>query len=219
MKIHDISVPISPTMPIWPGDPEISVERYSKMEEGAEVNVSRMGMCVHSGTHIDAPYHFIDSGAKVDELPLDVLIGPAHVVQLPDEVQQISASVLQGIAIPADCRRLLFKTSNSALWARGEVGFRNDYVALTNDGAEYLVARGIQLVGIDYLSVAAYDQLSSTHLTLLGAGVVIIEGLDLSRVKPGSYTLICLPLKLIGTEGAPSRVVLLEDGAGMLAEG
>ncbi len=211
MKIHDISVSLSPNVPTWPGDPKIVLERFSKMEEGAEVNVSRLEMCVHTGTHIDAPYHFIADGSAVDSLALDWLVGPAQVVELPDDVRRISRSVLENLEIPEDCSRLLFKTSNSALWARGEAEFRSDYVALTNDGAEYLVARGIQLVGIDYLAIASFDQLTPTHLTLLGAKVVVIEGLDLSKVEAGRYTLICLPLKLSGAEGAPARVVLLED--------
>ncbi len=211
MKIHDVSVPLSPQMPTWPGDPKVVLERFSKMEEGAVANVSRLEMCVHAGTHIDAPYHFIADGARVDHLSLDIFIGPAQVVRLPDEVKKISADVLKEVEIPAGCRRLLFKTSNSNLWARAETEFRSDYVALTNDGAEYLVARGIELVGNDYLGVAAFDQATQTHRTLLGAGVVVIEGLDLSGVEAGAYTLLCLPLKLSGAEGAPARVVLIED--------
>lgn len=211
MKIHDISVTLSTQLPTWPGDPKIVIERFSKMEEGAKANVSRLEMCVHAGTHIDAPYHFIADGGAVDSLPLDRFIGPALVVKLPDEVTKISRSVLEKLALPADCRRLLFKTSNSAGWARRESEFHSDYVALTNDGAVYLVARGIQVVGIDYLAISAFDQISATHRTLLGAGLVVIEGLDLSGVEAGTYTLVCLPLKLSGAEGAPARVVLLEE--------
>jgi arylformamidase len=211
MKIHDISVTLSPQVPTWPGDPKVVLERFSKMEEGAKVNISRMELGVHTGTHIDAPYHFLADGVKVDSLPLEILIGSAQVVEFPKEVKRITAETLEKAEIPADCRRLLFKTSNSDLWARGEIEFQRDYVGLTNDGAEYLIARGIRLVGMDYLSVAAFDQLTPTHLTLLGAGVVVIESVDLSKVRAGAFTLICLPLKLGGAEGAPARAVLIEE--------
>lgn len=211
MKIHDISVNLSQQMPIWPGDPKIYLERISKIEEGAAVNLTRLDMGVHTGTHIDAPYHFFANGAKVDALPLDLLVGPAQVISLPQGIKKIDAETVEKVKIPADCRRLLFKTANSDLWARGDDQFRPDYVALTRDGAEALIQRGLKVIGIDYLSVASYDQLTPTHLVLLGAGVIVIEGLDLSKVDDGQYTLVCLPLKLEGTEGAPARAILIEE--------
>jgi arylformamidase len=211
MKIHDISLLLSPQLPTWPGDPPMILERFSKIEEGAFANISRLVMGVHTGTHIDAPYHFFAEGGKVESVPLDLLIGPAVVLQLPDDVKNITAEVLKKAVIPAGCRRLLLKTANSQIWARGETDFQRDFVALNKDGADALIERGVQLIGIDYLSIASFDQPGPTHIAFLGAGVIVIEGVDLSRVEAGEYMLVCLPLKLVGAEGAPARVVLLED--------
>lgn len=210
MTIHDISLTISPDLPVWPGDPPIRLERVQRMEEGANANVTHASLGVHVGTHVDAPYHFLGRDADtVDRLPLDALIGPALVVSLP-EVRRITADVLEQIDLPAGESRLLFKTWNSTLWARGETSFKEDFVALGADAAKWLVARNVQLVGVDYLSVAPFHESVPTHRTLLSAGVVIIEGLDLSGVEPGDYTLCCLPLKIQGSDGAPARAVLIE---------
>jgi len=211
MKIHDISVPINSQLPIWPGDPNLILERVSKIEEGAFANISRLEMGVHTGTHIDAPYHFVANGKKVEDLPLELLIGRAQVVEIGQDIKRITGEVLKKTKRPADCRRLLLKTSNSQIWARGEKEFQQDFAALTNDGADYLIKCGIRLVGIDYLSIAPFEAPNSTHLTLLGADVVVIEGLDLSGVQAGEYQLVCLPLKLGAVEGAPARAVLLEN--------
>jgi len=210
--IYDVSIPIAPgRMPVWPGDPEPVLERFLKMEDGNDANVSRLAACVHLGTHVDAPYHFLAEGATAESLPLDALVGKAYVVDLTALEGHITAAALEAARLPADAERLLFKTLNSAWWAQGETAFHTDFSALTADAAAYLVARGVRLVGIDYLSIAPYDDPVPTHRTLLGAGVVVIETLDLSAVPAGAYTLYCLPLKLVGSEGAPARVILVSE--------
>ena len=210
MQIYDISVSISPSLPVWPGDPKVSLERIAKIEDGDEANVSRLAMCVHSGTHIDAPYHFLGDGSvTVDAVPLKQLIGRAHVLHIPDEVNLITAEILKGATINPRARRVLFRTRNSANWEQREGQFQQDFVAISPDGASYLVDRGIQVVGVDYLSVAPYEDTSSTHKILLAAGTVIIESLDLSAVPGGRYTMYCLPIKIEGSDGAPARVILI----------
>lgn len=210
MQIYDISVSISPSLPVWPGDPKVSLERIAKIEDGDEANVSRLAMCVHSGTHIDAPYHFMGEGSTtVDDLSLKLLIGRAHVLHIPDEVNLITADILKQAAIHHRVRRLLLRTRNSACWERGEEQFQKDFVAINPDGASYLVQRGIQVVGVDYLSVAPFEDTGPTHKILLAAGAVIIEGLDLSAVPGGYYTMYCLPIKIEGADGAPARVILI----------
>jgi arylformamidase len=209
MRIYDISLTISPEIPIWPGDPHIVMERVATIDSGSDVNLTRLEMCAHSGTHVDAPFHFINNDAiTVDQLSLKVLSGRTYVLNLPD-CDLITASVLENAEIPPRTRRLLFKTRNSTYWSsRGNV-FQEDYVGLSKDGAQWLVGHGIKLVGIDYLSIAPYNDTRPTHEILLRAGVVIIEGLDLSKVSQGRYTLHCLPLKLAGADGAPARAILI----------
>jgi len=208
MRIYDISLMISPNMPTWPGDPNLVLERVEKMEDGSHCNVSRLDLSVHTGTHVDAPYHFLAQGKTVENLSLSQLTGRVYVTYLPD-VQQITAEVLERAELPPRTRRILFKTRNSELWARRELAFQTNFVAISPDGADYLVNRGLKLVGVDYLSVAPFGQSVSTHQILLGAGVIVVEGLDLSQVPPGRYTLYCLPLKLAGSDGAPARVILI----------
>lgn len=211
MKIWDISVTISPTLPTWPGDPKAIVERVSAIAKGANANVSRMDMGVHTGTHVDAPLHFIDGTSAVEAMNLEVLIGPARVVQVGDEVNVITREVLEGLDIPASTSRLLFKTHNSYYWANQVQEFQTDFVGIDESGSKYLVEKGVRLVGVDYLSVAPYKQSRPTHQILLGANIVIIEGLDLSAIQPGEYQLICLPLKIEGSDGAPARAVLIRE--------
>ena len=209
MRIYDISLPIYAGMPLWPGDPGVVVERVNKMEEGAESNVSRLSLGVHTGTHIDAPYHFLGgSSLRVEQLSLKTLTGRAYVLDLPD-VERITASVLEAAEIPPRTRRLLFKTRNSSFWGDKTLGFQEDFVAISPDGAQHLVERGVRLVGIDYLSVAPYKESVATHRILLEGGVVVVEGLDLSRIEQGRYTLHCLPLKIADCEGAPARAILI----------
>jgi arylformamidase len=210
MKIIDISLTISPDLPVWPGDPPVELERIESMDEGAHANVSRLSGGVHVGTHVDAPHHFLNDGRTVDGLPLDVLAGPCYVTQLPDGIEAITAKVLKSISLPSGATRILFGTSNSRLWSRGETEFQKDFVAVTEDGAEWLVERGIHLVGVDYLSVAPYGDSVPTHTILLQAGIVVVEGLDLSAVPRGFYDLYCLPLKLLDSDGAPARAILIQ---------
>ncbi len=208
MEIFDISLTISKNLPTWPGDPAVIVERVQKLEEGANANVSQIKMGVHTGTHVDAPLHFLPGGSTVDQMPLDILVGPVEVVQLPDSVQVIDRSALEQAGIPDGAERILFKTRNSAYWADGVTAFQTDFVGIDASGSEFLVERGVRLVGIDYLSISPYHRSKPTHEILLGAGMVIIEGIDLSGVSAGRYTLFCLPLKLGGAEGAPARAIL-----------
>lgn len=209
MHIYDISVSISTNTPVWPGDPKVSLERVSKICEGAAFNVSRFTMSAHSGTHVDAPNHiFGDDALTVDKLDLKTLTGRVYVLNLPD-VDMITAPVLQDAEIPPRTRRILFKTRNSNSWTETGGAFHEDFVAVSKDGAQYLVDKGVKLVGVDYLSVAPYEDAISTHEILLGAGIVIVEGLNLSEVSQGRYTLHCLPLKLDGSDGAPARAILI----------
>jgi arylformamidase len=209
MEIYDISLPITPEMVVWPGDPKVVLERVESMDSGAHANVSRLGCSVHTGTHVDAPHHFLNDGRTVETLSLKVLVGRVLVLQIDETVDLVTAPILEGFSIPSGTIRLLLKTRNSEIWKHGEDHFRGDFVAISADGAEWLVAHGIQLIGIDYLSVAPYQDSSPTHHILLEAGVVILEGVDLSCVVPGEYDLYCLPLKLAGSDGAPARAILV----------
>lgn len=210
MPIYDISLTISPGMPVWPGDPAVELTQLASIDQGANANVSHLSFGVHTGTHIDAPHHFLNDHQTVETLPLEVLTGPCHVLQLDDGVASLSAEVLAAAQIPADAQRLLFRTRNSQLWAQGVREFRTDFVAIPLDGAEWLVRRGVRLVGVDYLSVSPYKNSRPTHEALLKAGVVIVEGLDLSQVQAGPYQLYCLPLKIGGSDGAPARAILVD---------
>jgi arylformamidase len=210
MEIYDITIPISPDMPVWPGNPAVVLEQVSSMDAGAHDNVSRLACGVHTGTHVDAPHHFLNDHRTVESLSLDILVGPACVIEIPPDVQVVGTAVLEKAAIPLGTVRLLLKTRNSQLWERNERKFFPDFVGISADGADWLVQHSIRLIGIDYLSVAPYHQSAPTHRTLLGAGVIIIEGLDLNAILPGSYTLFCLPLNLVGSDGAPARVILVE---------
>ena len=210
MRIVDISLPISPQLPVWPGDPPVEIEKLSAIVDGADANVSKISCGVHMGTHVDAPYHFIDSGQGIEMLALEVLIGPAFVLDLIG-TDTIDRQALEGQEIPADVERLLFKTRNSMYWATGVKSFQEDFVAVDESGAEWLVEQSIKLVGVDYLSVAPFHAGVPTHQKLLRHGVVIVEGLDLSSAAAGWYDLACLPLKIIASDGAPARAVLMSD--------
>ncbi len=208
MRTYDITLTINPQSIVWPGDPPVRITHTSSIAAGDNANVSEISMSCHTGTHVDAPDHFLNNGIKVEDLSLDLLVGRAYVLDLPD-VSMITASVLMHAEIPPRTRRLLFKTRNSLLWANGNMEFQTDFVGLSVDAAELLVDRNVKVVGIDYLSIAPYKMSSPVHSILLSAGVVVIEGLDLSKVSQGRYTLHCLPLKLGGVEGAPTRAILV----------
>lgn len=165
-------------------------------------------MGLHTGTHIDAPLHFIDEGKSIDELRLEIFIGPALVVHLP-RVKEITAADLDKLKIKKNITRILFKTSNSSLWGKG-AQFKKDYVGLTVSAAKWLAKRNIKLVGVDYLSIAKFDEAVEVHKILLGKGMVLLEGINLSKVKPGIYQLMCLPIKFSNLEAAPVRAVLVK---------
>ena len=199
MDVIDISVPIRPGMVTYPGDPKVQLERVNTIADGDVANISRLDLGVHTGTHVDAPLHFIDGAPAVEDLALDVLVGPAVVV----DATHVQGDLDETLELPAATDRILFKTRNSELWSRDE--FADDFVRVGIGLAQKLAARSVRLVGVDYLSVG--DE--AVHELLLGLGVVVVEGLDLRGVVPGPYRLVCLPLKLVGSDGAPARTVLL----------
>jgi len=202
----DISRPLVSGMAVWPGDPAVRVERVSAIASGEPFNLSAVSMCLHTGTHVDAPLHFLEGGPSVAEMPLDALVGPARVIGIRDP-RAIRAHELEPLRLRRG-ERVLFKTRGSARrWRAPE--FATDYVYVAPDAAALLVERGVRAVGIDYLSIGAPNQEGyDVHRTLLRAGVWIVEGLDLSEVSPGRYELICLPLKVPGADGAPARALL-----------
>ena len=206
--IYDISVMISETMPIYPGDPEILITPASRMSAGESSNVSILRFGSHTGTHVDPPRHMIQGGDTVENMPLDVLIGECFVCEMMD-VDGIDSELLGKADIPDGTERILFKTRNSAFW--GDCQFHRDYTYLTPDGAEWLISRGVRLVGIDYLSVEQFHSgQHGAHLALLNSKAVIIEGLDLSLVRQGVYRLVCLPLRIMNGDGSPARAVLID---------
>jgi arylformamidase len=164
-------------------------------------------MSAHTGTHVDAPYHFLPKGYGVEKLPLNVLVGKAVVVEAL-EANLITKEVLEGLDIPQNTERLLIKTRSSEEWTKGATEFIEDYVAISADGAQHLVEIGVKLIGVDYLSVAPFDALIETHEILLGAEVIILEGVNLAEVSKGTYTLYALPVKIAGSDGAPTRAIL-----------
>jgi arylformamidase len=202
----DVSVPLDDGMVVYEGDPPVRVARVSSVEEGDLATVRRLELGSHTGTHVDAPAHFIAGGAGVDELPLDALVGEAAVVDLSAHADDLDAAALRARRVPGDGERVLLKTRNADLWDAG--GFHPDYVGVTEDGARELVGRGVRLVGIDYLSIAPSGDPVPAHRVLLEAGVVILEGLDLRAVAEGPHELVCLPLRLRGGDGAPARALL-----------
>jgi arylformamidase len=210
MIIHDITLTISNALPVWPGDPPPDLRRVLSMDNGDAINLSQLTCGVHTGTHIDAPSHFIRDGAGIEALDLDVLVGPCLVVHAPNAAV-INAALLDQLQIPSNTTRILFRTRNSEIWARGDNTFHTDFVAIDQSGAEWIVAHGVKLVGLDYLSIAPFDATVPTHNILLRAGVIPIEGLNLAGVEPGEYRLICLPLKLLKSDGAPARVILTRN--------
>lgn len=203
VEILDVSVAIEPGMVLWPGDPDVRVERASAIADGEIANLTRLALGAHAGTHVDAPVHFFDDAPGAEALPLDALIGPCVVVDAGSARGELGPDALDGLA--DGTTRVLFKTRNSGLWERD--AFVEDSVSLSNEAAREVVRRGIRLVGIDYLTIGGVR----AHRTLLRAGVVPLEGVDLRGVEPGAYRLVCLPLKLAGSDGAPARAVLLRD--------
>ena len=206
-RIHDISLPIVSGGMIYPGNPPVEIELQQSMAKGGSSNVSSLKFGSHTATHVDAPLHMIQGAASVDQISLDVLMGPATVLAFGDDVMSVTEGALRAANI-GDAERVLLKTRNSAFIRSGT--FQKDYTYLAPDGAEYLVSSGVKLVGIDYLSIEQFHSgHHRTHSTLLSSGVVILEGVDLSGVSPGRYELRCLPLSMPGLDGAPARAVLV----------
>lgn len=205
MELIDITVPIRDGMFVYDGDPTVTLTRVKSIEDGQVANISRLDFGVHSGTHIDAPLHFIDGGPAAEQLPLEPLLGPAYVVDATSVPNDMDAEALAGLDLPDGAERILFKTPNSRLWGKDQ--FSQEFAHLTGSGAQFLLDRGVKLVGLDYLSVGDPD----AHRLLLGAGVIAMEGLDLRAVEPGHYRLVCLPLKIVGSDGAPARAVLIKE--------
>jgi arylformamidase len=201
--IIDITRPVSADLPVWPGDPPVVIEPVARIEAGDPAAVSRLALGTHTGTHVDPPAHFLPGAATVDALPLEVLVGPAVVVEVPPAAGPVDARRLAGLVIPVGTERLLFKSEGDAAGTGGP---------LTAEGARWLVERGIRLVGADTLSIERPTGDYPVHRTLLGAGIVIVEGLDLSAVPAGRYRLVCLPLRIAGGDGAPARAVLITEG-------
>jgi len=205
-KIHDISMTIKNGMLVYPGDPGVSLKRVKEIGYGSSANLSEYCMGSHTGTHVDPPFHFIPDGSKVDALPLEPFIGPALVLDAPFD--EITREFLENASLE-NVERLLLKTKNSK-FSQDPV-FHEDFAHLTGDAAAFLVGLGVKLVGIDYMSVEKYHSKDhAVHMAFLKAGVVILEGLDLSGVGPGWYEFLCLPLKVGGGDGAPARAVLVE---------
>jgi len=210
MKIYDVSVEIDSDLPVWPGDPKVKLIRSQKLEAGDQANVSQMEIGLHTGTHVDAPYHFLAQGVTLDQIALERFIGPVTVIEIPTEVSILSGEVLARLPVDLFSERVLFKTRNSIHWSEHPHHFHRDFVAIDPTGADYLVKKGVRLVGIDYLSIAPFREGKATHEAFLVAGVIILEGLDLSGVSQGEYLLYCLPLKIGGVEGAPVRAILIK---------
>ena len=210
MPIYDVTVPVSNELPTWPTDPGVEISDYRSFAAGDGVNVSTLNLGAHTGTHVDAPAHFIEGAAKVESLPFDALIGDAAVIELPEDARVIDEEFVRMNYVPGT-ERVLFKTRNSAFWSEAEPQFHTDFTYLDLPAARWLVEQGIKLVGIDYLSIEKYaSEKHETHLALLSHGVVILEGLNLTGIASGNYELICLPLRLRSNkgDGAPARVVL-----------
>lgn len=207
--IYDISLPVTETLASWPGQAQPAFTFTSHQDRGDHATGSHLSMSAHTGTHLDAPLHFVPGGVGVDHLDLEKLIGPATVVHAL-EADAITANVLESLAIPPGTSRLLIRTRNSDWWAQGDDReFHTDYVAIEPDAADWIVAHDIVCVGVDYLSVGPWGNGTPTHVTLLSNGVIPVEGLNLHGIERGAYQFICLPLKLKDRDGAPCRAVLV----------
>jgi len=206
-RIFDVSVPIRTGGLVYPGNPEIDISLQQAVAKGASANVSTIRFGSHTGTHADAARHFFDDGQSVDRIPLDRLVGPALLLRFGDDVRSVGAAELRTQQLKGH-KRILIRTRNSGMLSQKD--FVKDYTYLAPDGAQYLVDNGVELVGIDYLSIEQFHSgHHRTHRTLLERSVVIVEGLDLSAPPPGEYQFICLPLRIEGCDGAPARAVLI----------
>jgi arylformamidase len=209
MRVQDITLALEPGLPTWPTSEGFHVRSAMRLADGDPANVSVVELDVHTGTHVEAALHFLEDGAPIDRVPLEQLVGPARVVRVDGDA--VSAAALDHLGIDAEPSRLLIRTANSERWAKGWGPFDPVYVALTTDAAQWLVERGFELVGLDHLSIQQYGSDGETHRVLMRAGVVILEGLNLAGVEPGMYTLVAAPIRLIGTEAAPARALLIDE--------
>ncbi len=204
MKLIDVSVPLDAKLPTYPGNVPYSLEATQRIAQGGSSNVSAVHMSVHAGTHVDAPRHFFDQAGGAETLSLDMLIGRTRVIEVTS--RRIAAEDLERFDLSEDVR-VLVKTHNSRLW--GDPQFHGDFVGVDESGARHFVDHGVKVVGVDYLSVEIYKAPGKpAHHILLGSGTIVIEGLNLRDVDPGVYDMFCLPLPLVGSDGAPARVVL-----------
>jgi arylformamidase len=208
----DISVSIRTDLPVWPGHPDVEMEPVLRLDRGDENNVTSLGIATHTGTHVDAEWHFIKDGRKLEALTPDRLIGPCYVADLTSVNSHVTSQDLNNADIPDGTTRLILKTRNSDIWTTSPSTFDTSYCGIAPDGADWLVARGIDVIGIDYHSVEPYGAPGTTHRIILGAGRVILETVDLRSIEPGHYTLYCLPLRVDGFDGAPCRAVLGTNG-------
>ena len=212
MKVHDVSLVMRPDMTTWNAEPGPTLTPLRRIAKGDTANVSVLNFSDHTGTHVDPPLHFIEGGATVDQLPIAALVGPCVVLDYTAS-SHVDDRWLGSAGIPTGTERLLFKTPNSELWREPTAQFTRDFVTLNASAARWCVAHGIKLVGIDYLSIEPQGPEKAgypVHHTLLGAGVVIIEGLDLRGIAAGTYDLVCAPIKIAHGDGAPARVFLIE---------
>jgi len=208
MKIYDVTVAISESTPIYEGDPQVEIESVKRIARGDNANVSNLCLGAHTGTHVDAPNHFIDGTRRAEDLDLDKLVGRCRVIEIDASVDAIEVSHLSGIE---GAERVVFKTRNSAFWNEPEKGFRSDFTYISPAAARLLAEAGAKLIGIDYLSVEKFGSTDfATHTTLLEKEIVILEGVDLREVPAGDYEIVCLPLKYAGGtgDGSPARTIL-----------
>jgi arylformamidase len=210
MRVYDVTVPLRPTIPTYAGtEPGPKLHFHSLISCGDSANVSQLSLGSHTGTHVDAPDHFLGNGVTVEQMPLDYLVGPALVVDFPSK-SHITAADLEAADLPDGATRLLAKTRNGRFWDDDE--FHPDFIGFAEDAGPWLAERGFLLVGIDYLSIERFrSPTHAVHRALLANNIAIVEGLDLRAVSPGKYTVVCAPLPVVGADGAPARVFLLRD--------
>jgi arylformamidase len=207
-RFVDISVSLRSDLPVWPNDPPVSIEPASRTASGDGANVTRLGIGTHTGTHVDAEWHFMDDGRTLEALTPDRLIGPCYVADLTSARDHLTPADLEAANIPEDTSRVLLKTTNSELWETSPSRFDESYLGISPDGASWLVEKGFDLIGIDYHSVEPFGADGTTHRIILGAGRIILETVNLGQVSAGHYQLYCLPLRIDGYDGAPCRAVL-----------
>jgi arylformamidase len=214
MKIFDISIPISPTLVVWPGDPNMTIRKLSEIKKGDDANVSEISMSVHTGTHIDSPKHFIDNGKTIEQIPLEKLVGNVLVMAFEDETKVINKQALENhpkFESLLGVKKVLFKTSNSSHLLLKQENFSEEFVGIDKSGAKFLANLNLDLIGVDYLSVASFRETDEPHQILLQNEIVLLEGINLHEVPPGDYKLYCLPLLILGSDGAPARTILIME--------